>query len=473
MAEFFRFRSIDALLGKFQELEKQTIYFASPEELNDPMEGLRDIVWDGDKIVWTNFFKHYIFCLNRSCLLLRLIDSYQKFDVNSIPIEHWDPMRFPREKNLCDDIWDRFCNVPHTQEIIEALANTRRKIRYSEVVSHLQTIQTCVLYNKIPKSYIDYGIISEHPFPPQFQKEADDIDKKGMEMLLNALRGLEEYENQDALDAMFQVTKELYDDISLSMEYNTRTGPPEILEGINRSVMLDFPKLYVEQLDRLLWSKWYTACFTGSFYNSSVWAKYADGHKGACLIFEDVESDNSTSLKLNYKTSNSSRTIPFREVHYADRPGEIDFFRSICRTTVSTLMELWYTDQDGNVSECAAHIGVDRDEADWRELYWNNFFRDITFKTKDWEYEQEYRLILEDGLSQFNKKDDRKLTYDFDALKGIIFGMRTSREDKLKIRKIIEEKKKCPENNQTDFTYFQAYYSANDGDIRARKMQLR
>ena len=37
MAEFFRFRSIDALLGKRKELKKQTIYFASPEELNDPM----------------------------------------------------------------------------------------------------------------------------------------------------------------------------------------------------------------------------------------------------------------------------------------------------------------------------------------------------------------------------------------------------------------------------------------------------
>ena len=116
MAEFYRFRSIDALLGKHRELEEQTIYFASPEELNDPMEGLRDIVWDGDKIVWTNFFKHYIFCLNRSCLLLRLIDSYQNFDVNSIPIEHWDPIGFPREKNLCDDIWDRFCNLPHTRD---------------------------------------------------------------------------------------------------------------------------------------------------------------------------------------------------------------------------------------------------------------------------------------------------------------------------------------------------------------------
>ena len=136
-------------------------------------------------------------------------------------------------------------------------------------------------------------------------------------------------------------------------------------------------------------------------------------------------------------------------------------------------MELWYTDQDGNVSECAAHIGVDRDEADWREHYWNDFFRDVTFKTKDWRYEQEYRLILDDGLGQFNEKDDRALTYDFKSLKGIIFGMRTSREDKVKIREIIEKKKECAENNQTDFTYFQAYYSAKDGDIRARKMQLR
>ena len=80
MAEFFRFRTIDALLGQFQELKEQTIYFASPDELNDPMEGLRDIVWNGDQIVWTNFFKHYIFCLNRSCLMLIITRNSQKLD---------------------------------------------------------------------------------------------------------------------------------------------------------------------------------------------------------------------------------------------------------------------------------------------------------------------------------------------------------------------------------------------------------
>ena len=64
----------------------------------------------------------------------------------------------------------------------------------------------------------------------------------------------------------------------------------------------------------------------------------------------------------------------------------------------------------------------------------------LLLKPKTWEYEQEYRLILEDGLSQFNEKDDRILTYDFDALKGIIFGIRTSTEDKVKIFDLIEEK---------------------------------
>ena len=52
----YRFRSMEYLLGdKYQELERKTIYFASPDQLNDPMEGFRDIMWSGDKIVWTNF----------------------------------------------------------------------------------------------------------------------------------------------------------------------------------------------------------------------------------------------------------------------------------------------------------------------------------------------------------------------------------------------------------------------------------
>ena len=480
MAEFFRFRTIDALLGQFQELKEQTIYFASPDELNDPMEGLRDIVWNGDQIVWTNFFKHYIFCLNRSCLMLIITRNSQKLDGVDIPIlERWDQITIPIEKILFDDIWDRFCNLPFIHEIIESLANTTYKIRYREIVCHLLGIQMEALLDEIQKSYINHGIISESQI---FQPLEESHVADGMKYILNLIKQAGNVEDEDilALDAMLEMSEMYHDDIRFTVEYKTRIFPLDIFHGI---MMLDFPKVYVERLDRLLCSRWYTACFTGSYHNSSVWAKYADGHKGVCLIFEALEKDGSSTLRLNQETTNytvfggikninSSITLPFYKVNYADRPGEIDFFRTICRTTVSTLMELWYTDENGNISECAAHIGSDSDEADWKKLYWNNFFRDVTFKTKDWEYEQEYRLILENSSGQFNGKDDRKLTYNFNSLKGIIFGIRTLTEDIIKIKEIIEKKKKCDGSNHTDFKYFQAYYSTKDSDIRAREIRL-
>ena len=329
MAKFFRFRSIDSLLGKHRELEEQTIYFASPEELNDPMEGLRDIVWNGDKIVWTNFFKHYVFCLNRSYLLLNITREIVKLldDVDSIPIlERWDKIIIPIEKNLFDDIWDRFCDLPFMQEIIEALASTRRKVRYREIIFYLQTIQVCALLGEIRKSYVDHRLISE---PKVFrQLPEDEVASLGMSQLLRTIKHIEKVENEHELDAVFQHFESDDDNIRLIQHktYTRPSLPAAILEGTDLAVMHDFPKMYVEQLDKLLWSKWYTACFTGSSHNSSVWAKYADSHKGACMIFEAVEKGNSNSLELNQKTSNSSITLPFREVNYADRPGEIDFF---------------------------------------------------------------------------------------------------------------------------------------------------
>ena len=36
---FYRFRKVNGLFGEHKELEHQSIYFASPEELNDPLEG--------------------------------------------------------------------------------------------------------------------------------------------------------------------------------------------------------------------------------------------------------------------------------------------------------------------------------------------------------------------------------------------------------------------------------------------------
>ena len=139
----YRFRSMEYLLGgEYQELEKQAIYFASPDQLNDPMEGFRDIVWSGDKIVWTNFLKNYIYYLHASYLLLTITSSSAELDSDIVPIPgQWDEPPTPRLRRLFDDHWHRFLNLPNMQEVIEALANTNRKIRYRELECYLRLIQ--------------------------------------------------------------------------------------------------------------------------------------------------------------------------------------------------------------------------------------------------------------------------------------------------------------------------------------------
>lgn len=54
ISHLYRFRPVDAVLDQYEELAKQEIYFSPPEELNDPMEGYKDVFWCGDRIVWRN-----------------------------------------------------------------------------------------------------------------------------------------------------------------------------------------------------------------------------------------------------------------------------------------------------------------------------------------------------------------------------------------------------------------------------------
>ena len=73
MPFFYRFRSLDALLDEWQELEKQEIYFAPPEQLNDPMEGFKELFWRGDQIVWENLIRHYLLCLSQTVVVAMIV----------------------------------------------------------------------------------------------------------------------------------------------------------------------------------------------------------------------------------------------------------------------------------------------------------------------------------------------------------------------------------------------------------------
>jgi hypothetical protein len=84
----YRYRRIDQLLGKHRELESQEIYFASPTELNDPMEGFQDVFWEGDRILWKNLVKHYILCLSQAVSIIHIAGvDFEPGQV--VPTLHW------------------------------------------------------------------------------------------------------------------------------------------------------------------------------------------------------------------------------------------------------------------------------------------------------------------------------------------------------------------------------------------------
>ena len=473
---FYRFRSIDKLLDEpFQELERQTIYFAGPHELNDPMEGFQDIVWDGDFVVWINLFKHYAQCLYATYLLALIFGNDDTLEAKNIPVENPLGGYIPSARRRFDNLWKQIrdkCELDCLATKVSGLAfgETKHKVRSDELRRYLLSIhrmafmaiqdflfeQKCLLPTQIIH-------LSEHPEALltrngyfELLAQNPDMDDNTSQLWFAGLRTLIEW-------------LPLY-----------RNMVPQEASGKNtRLLLVDFPSEYVGQLSRLLWPTGYTACFTRNYNNSSMWANYGCGHKGVCLIFRATEKGAGPCLQLNQivgRSTSGKRGLeehwgftpkPFHQVHYETRFDEVDFFRSMGRLPMR-LLEKWYTDEGGTISDCASWLQADSDV--WQEDYWRNFHRNICFKTKDWEYEQEYRLVLNPGSEESYRPEQRTLTYNFDALQGIVLGIKTSEECKLRILDII--KRKCAETNRTDFQLYQAYYSPQTGDIQCQELPM-
>ena len=124
--------------------------------------------------------------------------------------------------------------------------------------------------------------------------------------------------------------------------------------------------------------------------------------------------------------------MSFHDIDYRDKAISIDFFRRLGSLPLPTLMDVWYTDEKGTNSESSFHFSSQSKETVWMREYWNDFIQDICIKNTDWKYEKECRLILHGGLQEELSGSERLWNYEFESLKGIIFGIRTSDADKLK-----------------------------------------
>jgi hypothetical protein len=134
------------------------------------------------------------------------------------------------------------------------------------------------------------------------------------------------------------------------------------------------------------------ACFSAIADSPTMWAHYADNHKGVVLQFESSDDRDSSFL------------LAKPVLYQSERP-------------VLPLVDGW----------ARAFLGEE-------EINWDEYFREYYYvKTGDWSYEREYRAISAE-------LDDTKLYYDSpffrEDLRGVILGTSLKDADEAAIREL-------------------------------------
>ncbi|KOO59108.1 hypothetical protein WH43_05885 [Rheinheimera sp. KL1] len=460
--ELYRFRSIKRLIDN-GELEKQVIYFASPEALNDPMEGYRDIYWSGDDVVWTSLFRHYLFCLHHATIVAPLKPSEDLMTDGDIPVfgsicglatEDW--------KNLANRTCDTFLSNSKINLLVSRLSSRSIPVKRDELETLFRTIHFFAL-KVVFDVLIEEGIFEESKRIPSSAESTLDIISNH-DFIFGDLTLDSSNDDMNATSFFSFLNR-------TSKKYLPERVPNANLKTTNtaRFLLQDFPASYTRSVEKLCFPKWYAACFIDDYSNSSIWAHYGSEHAGVCLIFDVNESADKLSINLEATSNWSSKggytkswdAFPLHRVTYKNTTSSANFFSSLGLLNIPTLMSMWYSDKNGIISP---NLDFVASEKEWRNKYWEKFYEAITLKGEVWKQEREYRAIYTSSIFDLSEHQNRFLNYNFSTLRGVIFGMRIDPESKIKVIKILKEK--CRANNRSDFQFYDAYFCSKENKIK-------
>lgn len=472
---FYRFRKVENLLGKYEELEKQSIYFAAPHELNDPMEGHSDIYWRGDKIVWKNLFRNYVLCLEHVFGLLCIYgeEHGQIIEQDIIPNRNIDDYETQLYKDTIEQILEDFFDDNITN-LIDKICNRSTPVKSDELYYYLQIVHIYA-FNTIRNNFEKANLIPKSPIVRECTSNyIKTVIERGF---FENLEELVQERGEDAITELCAALRYQKDQLNLIQNFNGSISERKNLYFI----MFTFTEKYIKKLENLCYSDWYTACFMSKCTNSSIWGSYGDNHAGVCLIFKSEKRNEKYVFPLRAMTGYSmsedeSEPAPhydfsehlLQEVNYQEEFVSYNFFTSLGVMNGHTLRKMWFSDSAGEHSTCSKEVWDNISK--WRENYWDNYTKRNITKTKDWAYENEYRVILGSFFHDYSDKKKRTLTYDFNSLHGLIFGINTKVEDKIKIINII--KNKCKKEGREKFNFYQAYYSNKDKCIQHSLLNL-
>ena len=226
------------------------------------------------------------------------------------------------------------------------------------------------------------------------------------------------------------------------------------VRNFNILMYMEFPMAYVERLFELMRPNAYMVCFSYTYQNSSMWGHYADDHKGICLIFDEA-------LESELKQIENS-IIGIKKIDYFNDSIPVNFFEFI---RFDECLKFWYID-----GKKESKMYSKRLDSQWFTNFRKLYEVVYTRKYSDWKDEREARGLLMDYSDKFQNKDNRKIPYPRNLLKGIIFGVNTSEQDKIKILDILAQHR---EDLIPDFKVYQSYFDIEKNDKFIKRHEIR
>ncbi len=450
----YRYRSLNNPFI-FQELENLEIYFAKPDELNDQMEDYMNIFWQGDEIAFQGLFKHYLYVLSSVYYDVHFRNRKKKIDPNYLPVFlASDVSDKPEMKTTFKSIYYEFFNCLDIYNIPIKLAESNKKYSIDEILLILTTL------HKFAYLVIDAEF-------KKFDKNIDPFKDSEYKEIYESLKYCNEYSN--LIDIINKSEKKEI----LNLIYKLELEQEQIRKYLNKEhedkdtynidlISFEFPKVYIKNIKKVLYNQFCAACFTNSFQNEPMWSNYANSENGICLIYKTKEINGKKCLTLNSACGDNKSNKTYKafceqkiyEVKYTNEYPEINFFASLGGLPKKIIEDFWLCNFDRTkFSNCLKHY---EDHAKWYYEYHKKAEDYICIKSKNWEYEQEQRIILKDLIyPAYEKEENRKANYKIEDLQGLIFGRKVSLEDKRKIIKIMLNH--C--NDKKIFNFYDLYYS--------------
>ncbi|PMW96608.1 hypothetical protein C1X59_24425 [Pseudomonas sp. FW215-R2] len=466
MDTIYRFRPVSRLLnedGQSGELDSQYIYFADPVQLNDPLEGYKDLIFSGDRVVWGSLIRHYVSCLVDNCLRHSASPIEEQLD-NSIEIFTSQRDLSSKANEINRKVYERLVSEPAISKYIDFFSSDR-DIHQHELVSHLNLIHSSALAT-VFEIFHELKLFDGNP-APLIKERQDHLGY--IESMLEKIPTLGAQD--EILSALFKAIREISNEIQILRKCNASKSSENPAWTFIR---YEYPEAFCKELEKLVYPNWYTACFMEGCADSSIWGTYGGNHQDVCLKFKVDNNDENPSIKLNTPVGYGANGVEMsfikhklHKVSYDKNFVRVDFFRSLGRLTAPQLND-WYYSTTGETSICAENVL--EDEEKWRKDYWENFYHSVTVKLKAWDREQEWRIVMAPNATDLSNMERRKFKYEFNCLEGIIFGIKTTLNDKTKI--ILRVHELCKELDRSEFNFYQARYDETSKAITYDQLNL-